>query len=152
MILFFIILQIILLFFIIFHDWIPFPPYNNLEALKIFGSNFYRLIDSVVNGVTVLVPLLITWIFYQKSFFPLHAIIVISLFYFFLTIGTILSWWIPYFFKSSEKHIKNFSRFKDTHHFLPKRGDNVIPNTLHVILHLQVWLCFAFSIYFLIHP
>jgi hypothetical protein len=148
MILFFI-LQVILLFFMIFHDWIPFSPLNNVEALKRTDANFYRLLDSVINGATVLIPLLITLAYYPKSFFPLPAIIIITLFYFFLTIGTILSWWTPYFFTSSEKHKQRFKKFKETHHFLPERGDNVIPNTLHVILHVQVWACLAFSIYFL---
>lgn len=145
----FILLQFVLLVFMVFHDWIPVPPFNNIKALKQVDRNFRRLLGSVINGVTVIIPLLITLAYYQQKL-PLSAIIIISLFYLFLTIGTILSWWTPYFFGSSVKHKEQFTKFKDTHHFLPERGDNVVPNTLHFVLHIQVWACFAISIYFLI--
>lgn len=151
MMLLFILLQLILFLFMIFHDWISVPPFNDIKTLKISDSYFYRLLGSAINGIVVLIPLIITWHYYRQSAFPLSAIITISIFYFILTIGTILSWWVPYIFGSSQKHKLEFSKFNHTHHFLPKRGDNVIPNTLHVILHLQVWACLAISIYFLIN-
>lgn len=150
MITFFILLQLILLFFMIFHDWISVPPFNNIEALKISDGNLHRLLGSATNGILILIPLIITLIYRQKSHFSFLAIINISIFYFFLTIGTILSWWTPYFFGSSQKQKQLFSKFKNTHYFLPKRGDNIIPNTLHVILHLQIWLCLVISVYFLL--
>jgi len=137
MMLFFTFLQIILLFFMLFHDWIPIPPFNDVVALKEVNGNAYRLFGSFINGVTVLVPLLITLTYYHQSHLPLSAAINIVAFYFFLTIGTILSWWVPYFFGSSQKHKNAFRKFRNTHYFLPARADNVIPNTLHVILHLQ---------------
>lgn len=150
MMLFFIFLQTVLLIFMLFHDWIPIPPLNDVATLKKVDGNFYRLLGSLINGATVLIPLLIT-LYYHQSSMPLSASVTIFAFYFFLTIGTILSWWVPYFFGSSQKHQEQFSKFKNTHHFLPARGSNVIPNTLHVILHLQVWLCLMISIYFLMN-
>lgn len=148
--LFFIFLQFLLLLFMIFHDWIPVSPFNDIESLKIADSNFYRLLGSVINGLTVLIPLLITLTYYRQPSIPLSATITLVSFYLLLTIGTILSWWTPYFFGSSKKHKQAFSKFRNTHHFLPKRGDNVIPNTLHIILHLQVWACLVISIYELV--
>jgi len=44
----------------------------------------------------------------------------------------------------------DFAEYENTHHFLPARGDNVVPNTLHVILHLQIWICFILSVYLLV--
>lgn len=149
MMIFFICLQVVLLFFMLFHDWIPVPPFNDVVALKAADSNAYRLFGSCINGVTVLIPLLITLAYSHQSNLPLSAAITVVTFYFFLTVGTILSWWVPYFFGSSPKHKNAFSKFKNTHYFLPTRGDNVIPNTLHVVLHLQVWLCLIISTYFL---
>jgi hypothetical protein len=150
MLTFFICLQVVLLCFMLFHDWIPVSPLNNIPALKLVDSDARRLLGSGINGLVVFIPLLITLFYYPQSNLPFSACINIFLFYLFITIGTVLSWWVPYFFGSSQKHKDQFSKFKDTHHFLPARGDNVIPNTLHVILHLQVWLCLAMSIYFLI--
>src|SRR5690349_684173 len=149
MMIFFICLQILLLFFMLFHDWISIPPFNNIVDLKAMDSNSYRLLGSAINGATVLIPLLITIFYSYHSTLPLFPAITITFFYFFITIGTILSWWVPYFYGSSQKHKNAFKKFKNTHHFLPARGDNVIPNTLHVILHLQVWLCLILSIFFL---
>lgn len=150
MIALFIIIQSILLIFMLFHDWIPIPPFNDIEALKKSDSTFYRLLGSLVNGMFVLIPLIITLRCYQQTPVPLIAMVTVLTYYLLLTIGTILSWWIPYYWGSSQKLKEEFSKFKNTHHFLPARGDNVIPNTLHVILHLQVWACLAISLYFLI--
>jgi len=148
--LFFIILQFILLAFMLFHDWISVPPFNDVEALKKSDSDFKRLLGSVINGAAVIIPLILTLTYYHHPIFPHHVMWTIFYFYLFLTIGTILSWWTPYLFKSSEKHKQQFAKFKNTHHFLPARGNNVIPNTLHVILHVQVWMCFIISTYFLV--
>lgn len=141
----FITLQSILLFFMLFHDWIAFPPFNDVEKIKLSD----KLIQAVINGVTVVIPLLITLLAYHRSYLSFSASINIFIFYFILSVGTILSWWIPYLFGSSQKHKQAFNKFKNTHHFLPKRGDNVVPNTLHVVLHLQIWACLVISLYLL---
>ncbi len=150
MMLFFTSLQLLLLIFMLFHDWIPIPPFNDIEALKSTNGTFYRLLGSTINGVTVLIPLITSLIYYQQPSIPLHATITLVSVYLLLTIGTILSWWTPYLFGSSSKHKQAFSKFKNTHHFLPQKGDNIIPNTLHTVLHLLVWFCLALSIYFLL--
>jgi hypothetical protein len=67
-----------------------------------------------------------------------------------LTFGTIASWWVPYIYGSSAEHKKGFAEYHDTHAFLPARGNNIVPNTLHCILHMHVWICFAISIYLLV--
>ena len=146
---FFIIIQSTLLFFMLFHDWIPVPPYNDIPTLKKRDTISYRLIGSLVNGATVAIPLGITLLYYGKPAMPFVASASIAGFYLLLTIGTIMSWWVPYFFGSSQKLKEEFSKFKNTHHFLPPRGDHILPNTLHVVLHLQVWICLAFSLYYL---
>lgn len=145
----FVVIQAVLLCFMLFHDWIPVPPLNDIEALKKEGSNFYRMLGSLINGTLVFIPLLLTLIYGRATGIPLIPNIAIGGFYLLLTVGTILSWWVPYFFGSSTKHKKAFQKFKNTHHFLPPRGDHVVPNTLHVLLHLQVWAALAISIYYL---
>ena len=150
MMIFFIALQTTLLFFMLFHDWIPVPPLNNVRVLKVVDGNAVRMMGSIINGLCVAIPLYITLKYYGKTI-PTQPYVTIVLFYFCLSVGTIFSWWVPYFFVSSEKHKALFQKYNDTHHFLPMRGDNIIPNTLHVILHVQVWLCFIISLYFLIY-
>jgi hypothetical protein len=151
MIVLFITLQCTLLFFMLFHDWIPVPPLNDIPALKKQDTRFYRLLGSAINGALVLIPLILTLIYYHTSTIVWPANLIIVIIYCIQTAGTIMSWWVPYFFGSSQKLKTAFSKFKNTHHFLPARKDHIVPNTLHVILHLQVWACLVLSLYFLVH-
>lgn len=144
----FIILQIILFFFMTFHDWVHLPPLTDIRALEKHSSKQGRVINSIIFALIVLIPLSLTW-FYEPNF-PQWTLITIVSFYGLLSLGTILSWWVPYFFGSSQAHKQGFAEYKNTHHFLPARGDNVVPNTFHVILHLQIWSCFAIALYLLI--
>lgn len=144
----FILLQFCLLFFMLLHDWLPVAPLNDVSTLRRVDGDFGRLKGAIINGTCVLIPLFLT-LKYVGSIIPLSTIITIACFYLSLTIGTIFSWWTPYFFGSSKKHKELFKKFNNTHHFLPKRNDNIRPNTLHVLLHIQVWLCLLMSIYYL---
>ena len=144
----FIVLQTILLFFMAFHDWVHIPPFINIRDLEKHSTKKGRLINSIIFFFLIFIPLMLTVMY--RPLFPLWVLITILVFYDLLTIGTILSWWVPYFFGSSEQHKLGFAEYKNTHHFLPARGENVIPNTFHVILHLQIWTCFGISLYLLI--
>ncbi|MBA3237357.1 MAG: hypothetical protein H0T62_03280 [Parachlamydiaceae bacterium] len=150
MIYFFLILQCILFFFMAFHDWVDVPPFTNLEALRKAHSFKFRLIGSFINASLILTPILVT-LLYIASVLPFWARILFILIYGLITVGTITAWWIPYFGGSYWMHGSKagFEEYRDTHSFLPQRENNVIPNTLHVILHLQVWMCFGLSIYWL---
>lgn len=150
MIYFFLVLQCVLFFFMALHDWIDIPPFTDLAALKKVHSFKFRLISSLVNASLVMIPIIIT-IFYLSSLFPLWAILLFIIIYGLLTIGTIAAWWIPYLGGRYWIHGNKagFEEYRNTHSFLPKRGENVVPNTLHVILHIQVWICFGLSLYWL---
>ncbi len=145
----FIILQIILLFFMTFHDWIHVPPLTDIRELEKHNSKKGRLINSWIFFVIVCIPLVLTWI-YQYAFQGWVLITIVN-FYGLLSIGTIFSWWIPYFFGSSIAHKTAFAEYRTTHRFLPARGDNIIPNTFHVILHVQIWACLGIALYLLIN-
>lgn len=145
----FILLQIILLFFMTLHDWIHIPPLTNIRELEKYSTKKGRIANSTVFFFLIFIPLLLTSL-YQPNF-PLWVLITIVNFYWFLTSGTIFSWWVPYFFGSSAAHKAAFAEYKNTHHFLPARGDNIVPNTFHVILHLQIWICCGIAIYLLIN-
>lgn len=150
MIYFFITIQCILLLFMAFHDWIDIPPFTNLAALKKAHSLKFRLIGSFVNATLVLIPLIVTFL-YLTSPLPLWARLLFVGVYGLITFGTITAWWIPYFGGGYWVHGNKagFEEYQNTHSFLPPRGDNVVPNTLHVILHIQVWICFGLSLYWL---
>lgn len=147
---FFIAVQISLFLFMVLHDWIDIPPFTDLKALKKAHSFKERLLGSVINGGLVLIPLAIV-LFYRHSLLPLWARIVFTLIYGLITFGTITAWWVPYFGGGYLMHGNKagFEEYRNTHSFLPARGDRVVPNTLHIVLHIQVWICFGFSLYLL---
>ncbi len=146
MIHFFIILQAILFFFMALHDWVDIPPFTDLSALRKAHSLRFRLLGSCVNGGLVLLPLIVT-LLYTSSPMPLWAWLFLVGIYGLLTIGTITAWWIQYFGGNWVQGNKaGFEEYRNTHTFLPARDSNVVPNTLHVILHLQIWICFGLSI------
>jgi len=144
----FIAIQIILLFFMTFHDWMHLPPLTDIREIEKHSTVTGRMINSIIFFFLIFIPLSLT-LFYQPNF-PCWVSITITFIYGLLTLGTITSWWIPYIMGSSESHKQGFVEYKSTHHFLPTRGDNVTPNTLHVILHLQIWMCLGISIYLLL--
>lgn len=145
---FFIFLQCILLFLITLHDWIHLPPLLDIRELEKHHSKKERLITSSIFFTVVFIPLMLTWQYQNHySFWVLITLVVV---YGLLTLGTIFSWWVPYFFGSSAAHKAAFSEYQNTHRLLPARGDNVIPNTFHILLHLFIWSCFAIALYLLI--
>lgn len=148
LLLFFIVIQGSLAIFMALHDWIKIPPFTDIEALKKHHSASGRFITSVINTSFVLFPLILTWIYSPAM--PFNIALTLTVIYGVLTVGTLCAWWIPYLFGSSEAHKAGFAEYKNTHRFLPSRGDNVIPNTLHVILHVQVWMCLVISLYLLL--
>ncbi|MCL4380635.1 hypothetical protein M1466_04085 [Candidatus Dependentiae bacterium] len=127
------------------HDWIHLPPLTDIRELEKHSSTIGRLINSVIFFLLIFVPLALTLLYTPN--FPVWVLVSIVNFYGWLTVGTILSWWVPYLLGSSQQHKANFIGYKNTHHFLPARQDNVIPNTFHVILHAQIWCCFIIALY-----
>lgn len=150
MIYFFIVLQLVLFFFMAFHDWVDIPPLTNPSALRKAHSFRFRLLGSCINGGLVLISLSVTCL-YISSPMSFWARLLLLGIYGLLTVGTITAWWIPYFGGGYwvKGNKAGFEEYRNTHSFLPARGSNVVPNTLHVILHLQIWSCFALSIYWL---
>jgi hypothetical protein len=146
----FIILQAVLFFFMALHDWVDIPPFTDLSALRKAHPLRFRLLGSCVNGGLVLLPFIVT-LLYISSPMPVWARLLVTGIYGLLTMGTITAWWIPYFGGGYWVHGNKagFEEYRNTHSFLPVRGSNVVPNTLHVILHLQIWICFGLSIYWL---
>jgi len=144
----FLAVQMSLLLIIGLHDWIDFRPFTNIKVLSKKHTVGDRLGSTTINVIFVLVPLIAT-IVYHNEVMPRFLKWLIFVDYGLLSMGAILAWWAPYFFGSTKSHKEGFSEYRDTHTFLPKRGDNVVPNTLHVIMHLHMWTCFVFSIWLL---
>ncbi|MGE0207289.1 MAG: hypothetical protein AB7R69_05580 [Candidatus Babeliales bacterium] len=144
----FIALQIILFFVMTFHDWVHIPPLTDIRELEKHSTKKGRFINSLIFALIVAYPLYLTYAY--RDHYTFGSMLSIVLVYGLLTLGTILSWWIPYFFGSySAAHKEAFAEYRTTHHFLPPIGDSVVPNTFHVLLHLLIWTCFGIALYLL---
>lgn len=134
----------ILFLLLALHDLIHFPPFTNIKDLKAAESESRRFTDVAINGLCGLIPLaLVVW---YGSNQPAWSLRTIKGFYGLLLMGALLSWWVPYLFGSPAEHRKAFEKFKNTHNFLPARGENVVPNTFHVIMHIMMLVCFILSL------
>jgi hypothetical protein len=142
---FFILTQMVLAVVMALHDWIDVTPFTDIKALAAQQPLVSRLRNSLVNTLMVVIPLALT-IYGAIYGFTVGISFTISTFYSCLLMGSLYSWWVPYFFGSSEKHKLEFAAYKNTHHFLPSRGDNVVPNTLHIMIHLLILCCFYMAL------
>ena len=141
--------QTITLFILALHDWVHIPPLTDIRALEKHHSVPNRLLGTAINSTMVLVPLG-ACLAYLPGPLPLWVRIISVVMYGLLTMGTLAAWWVPYFFGSSAGHKAGFAEYASTHRFLPARGDNVVPNTLHVIMHLFIWSCLGMAVYLLV--
>lgn len=126
------------------HDLVDLPPLTNLRDLKAHESDMRRYVDSIINGLCGLIPLVLLVLYNPTP--PIWAYRTILSIYAILLTGAFCAWWIPYFFGSPKEHRNAFEKFKNTHHFLPARGENVIPNTFHALLHLLMLVCFLLAV------
>ena len=143
----YIFLQSVLFFLITFHDWIHVPPLTNINDIDQHTSKKGKIINTLVNAIAVLIPLALTVRLYvtkmSKGF-----LLIIALMYALLTLGTIVSWWLPYFFGIPKKlNEMNKRYFKNTHHFLPSIGNNATPNTFHVLMHSCIWSALGMALF-----
>ena len=125
------------------HDLVNFPPLTNLVDMKKYESDARRYTDACINGLFGLIPL--TLLLFYRTALPGWALKTIIGFYGVLLIGAFFAWYVPYFFGSSASHREAFKKFENTHHFLPKRGENIVPNTFHVILHVMMLACLTLA-------
>jgi hypothetical protein len=142
----FIFVQLLILFTEILDDWIPMYPLNDLNSLHSSHNKIGILISTIINSLFVAIPLGLS-VWYGVSA-PLNIKKSIMYFYLGVSLGVIISWWVPYFVGSWPAHKKKFEIFKKTHQLLPPRGDNVVPNTLHILLHILIWTSLGLSFYF----
>jgi hypothetical protein len=144
----FLIVQTTLFFCMLLHDWVDLFPFTDLKALKKAHSFRFRLVGSILNGILVLIPLLITF-HYGSAAWPLSSQLITVGIYGLITWGTLTAWWIPYLTGHYlwQGNKAGFEEYRNTHSFLPPYKDHVVPNTLHAILHLQVWSCFGFALW-----
>jgi hypothetical protein len=121
--------------FLWIHDWIPLGRLNDVAAVR-SQATIQRLVAvTLVQAVPYSVGLFFSAL-YLRSTFPDWLDTYLWVSYGLLFIGEIQAWWVPYLFRPDPQRATSYRvMFGNTHSFLPQRN-GIVPNTLHVLLHL----------------
>jgi hypothetical protein len=122
--------------FLALHDWVPLGRFSNVKAVREANPGGKVLLASVISTAPYAFALAASPYYWDKRF-PVWLSIYLWVTYTFLFVGELEAWWFPYFFGwKPERAASCQAMFGETHSFLPERH-GIIPNTLHVILHLS---------------
>ncbi|SET21969.1 hypothetical protein SAMN05216389_10729 [Oceanobacillus limi] len=137
----------IVLLFMLLHDWVPLGPLNDVEAIKAAKSSG-ELVTTTLIGVIQIVLLMTIILIYIGRKYPLWIKLWLMIHPSCIFIGAILSWWVPYLFGiGAEVKVADYTlMFSNTHSFLPVMN-GIVPNTIHLIFHLSLFLCICITIY-----
>jgi hypothetical protein len=128
-------LQFFQVAFLLLHDWIPLGRLNDIPAVRRENSLRFRVIGTLVSSLPFAIGLILTGMNLNHSF-PRFTLGWLWVSYLWLFLGELQAWWIPYFLTNEPKRAARYAAmFGNTHAFLPARH-GILPNTLHVILHM----------------
>ena len=121
--------------FLLLHDWIPLGSLNDVRAVAAEDSVGKRVWTTLLSAL----PFVLTLYFSVRTAgapWPgwVHQWLWIC--YGLLFVGQLRAWWVPYLGGGSPARAERYGRmFGRTHAFLPRRN-GIVPNTLHVLLHV----------------
>lgn len=133
--------------FMLVHDWVPLGQLNDVQAVADTRSTQELVVVTAV-GTGQIVLLLALVLFFIGKRYPMWARLWLIIHQGFILAGALLDWWIPYFFGygAAERVERYNAMFGNTHAFLPV-NNGIVPNTLHVLFHTTLLLCFILAIY-----
>jgi hypothetical protein len=138
--------QILILLFMMLHDWIPLGPFNDLAGIRSQNTVPELLLTTAINTGSVLVVLTLTLWFIGKRY-PVWARIWLVAHLGGILWGAVTAWWIPYFFGADKDLIDRYQvMFGNTHSFLPEMN-GIVPNTIHVLFHCTLVMVWFIAIY-----
>jgi len=121
--------------FLWLHDWIPLGRLNDVAAVQSQDSRARLVMVTILSSVPFTFALAFSvWRFGQPL--PLWLYTFLWVIYTGLLLGQLRAWWMPYLFAPDARRVTRYrAMFANTHAFLPSRN-GLVPNTLHVILHV----------------
>jgi hypothetical protein len=141
----FIALQIVILVFLLLHDWVPLGPFNDIAGVRNQNTLGQLALTTLINSAPIAVTLGLSVRFYGISYpawVKVTLITVLGL----LFVGELRAWWIPYLVGTDPERVARYAAmFGKTHAFLPERH-GIRPNTAHVALHLATLLALLLAL------
>lgn len=136
-----------ILLFMILQDLVPLGALNDPKAIASVQSYNEILVGTMINIVQILLLMGGVLLFIGKRY-PVWVKIWLIVHPTCILLGAIMSWWVPYLFGiGAEEKIESYTiMFGNTHAFLPVMN-GIVPNTLHTIFHLILFVCIILTIY-----
>lgn len=136
-----------ILLFMLFHDWLPLGPFNDVEAIS-KDRSIGELVTVTLIGVVQILLFIGAVLLYKGKSFPIWIKLWLVIHQMSIFVGALLDWWIPYFFGygAEERVVRYAVMFRDTHAFLPVLN-GIVPNTIHVLFHSALLICIILTIY-----
>jgi hypothetical protein len=121
--------------FLLLHDWIPLGRLNDIAAIRSTDTSRKILLATLISGTAFVLGFAFSLYYYGQAY-PDWVRGWLWVSYGLLFLGELRAWWIPYLLHPEPDRAARYEAlFGRTHHFLPYRN-GMVPNTLHVILHL----------------
>ena len=137
----------LILLFMFVQDWVPLGPLNDIQAIAQENSARELIVVTLIGLVQIVILMVLILCFIGRRY-PIWAKIWLIIHPSCIFAGVLMAWWIPYFFGfgAEEKAERYQTMFGNTHSFLPVMH-GIVPNTLHTIFHVTLFLCILLTIY-----
>ena len=124
------------------HDWMPLGELNDPAAVRNEVGHAALVRTTVLQSLPWSFGLAAS-VFYFHRPYPTWLSSWLWVTYLILLVGELRAWWWPYLVRSEPVRAQRYHRmFGQTHAFLPPHN-GLVPNTLHVLLHLSTLLTVA---------
>ncbi len=128
-------LQLVVVLFLLFHDWVPLGRLNNLSAIRQQDSLGRSVFVTLLPVVPAAMGLYWCVTYFGRTF-PDWLEMLLWITYGVFLVGILRAWWIPYLGKADPERAARYQIiFAGTHRFLPQRN-GIAPDTLHTVFHL----------------
>jgi predicted outer membrane lipoprotein len=132
-----VICQVVVVIFLVFHDWVPLGKLNNMAGLRAVDSGRKLVLTTAVSTLPFAAVLVVSTMFAPVKY-PNWLLGWLWGTYLVCAYGILRAWWIPYLGAVDPERAKRYGiRFAGTHSFLPERN-GIRPDTLHVAFHALI--------------
>jgi hypothetical protein len=122
--------------FLWFHDWIPLGRLNDVRAVRSQDTLQRLIVVTLIQSVPWTIGLVFSARYFGQTY-PDWLDSWLRVTYVVLFLGELYAWWVPYLVRVEAKRAARYQvMFGNTHSFLPLRN-GIVPNTLHVVLHVS---------------
>ena len=129
-----VLLQVVHVLFLSFHDWVPIPPWNDVEAARERDGVARLAVVTAISTAPFVLGLIFT-LAHLRDGLPAWVLAWLWGTYGLLFLGALRAWWWPYLVRPEPARAVRYSAmFSRTHSFLPERH-GFSPNSLHCAYH-----------------